>query len=56
MHTHTRTPCVQLCEATGLLFASCLDGHVRCYDKRLQLTSDMPWHNGCVREMAYNEP
>lgn len=44
-----------LAERNNMLFAACLDGNLRLYSEKLRLLSAMPWHNGLVRDMAYDE-
>ncbi len=41
-------------EPLHLIFAACLDGSLRLYSEKLKLRSNMPWANGAVRDMAYN--
>eukprot|EP00798_Chlamydomonas_sp_ICE-L_P011299 gene11299-18935_t len=46
--------CMAICPELDILFAGCLDGFLRLYNHRLDISSLMPWSNGIVGEIVYN--
>ena len=47
--------CAMYAKDTDLLFTACLDDALRIYNEKLVLRSNMPWSNGVIRQMVYNE-